>query len=517
VIGRPATPEGVTPDEIYQVAVRDFGRGEYERARDALARLVAEFRLTDKYEEECRAMLMRANLELGDHRRGVEAYERLVELNPRRGPKTTEERRQLAAAYQGIGEAERALVLFMGVVGEGFALESEVADTYRGIDQLHEAQAFSERLVRSYPDLNAVVAADYQNALRYLELREPGPEKGELPRLMLPEARESLAAFLSHHAASSFADQADRMAVTVLDRLDRTDEAIAEAGRFLRRYPDSDERDDVLYYLAAAYYENGDYEKVFETGRRILEEKFLPRPGAKEKEKSPFRPHVIYLFARIHHQRGELAEAVDLYRRVAGQFEDARDALAFLTAEALEVPDTSAFAVGEAVRLPVRRKNIDGLDLRIYEVDLMRLIAVNKDLRDASGIDLTGIATENRIEKRFDGGRDFRWHEEEIPLSLTGKGVFLVVARAGDRATSGLVLVSDLDISVQEVGDRVRVYAVDRKTREPVRDVFVKISDGREIRAQGFTDARGVFEGQKGSGPLMVVAEKKGDFALYRR
>ena len=72
-------------------------------------------------------------------------------------------------------------------------------------------------------------------------------------------------------------------------------------------------------------------------------------------------------------------------------------------------------------------------------------------------------------------------------------------------------------MSVQVVGNRVRVYAEHRATGKPVKDVFIKIADGKEIKAQGFTDARGVFEGRGISGAVMVVAEKEGDFALYRR
>ncbi|MEN8149075.1 MAG: MG2 domain-containing protein, partial [Planctomycetota bacterium] len=51
--GKPATAEGITPDEIWQLAVRDFKAEEYEKARAGLERLVGDFRLLDKVEEEC--------------------------------------------------------------------------------------------------------------------------------------------------------------------------------------------------------------------------------------------------------------------------------------------------------------------------------------------------------------------------------------------------------------------------------------------------------------------------------
>jgi hypothetical protein len=203
---------------------------------------------------------------------------------------------------------------------------------------------------------------------------------------------------------------------------------------------------------------------------------------------------------------------------VESRFEDARDALDFLTRKELRIPETASFAVGETPRLTLERKNLASLDLRIYPVDLMLLVAVRKDLRTAHEIDLTGVATTHRSSLVFEGGLDFRWHEEEVPIqSIVEKGVYLVVAKSDGPAATSIVLVTDLDLSVQRVADKVRVYAVDRATREPMKDVFVKVSDGKEITAQGFTDARGVFEGRSGSGPVMVVAEKEGQFALYRR
>ncbi|MHC4471527.1 MAG: MG2 domain-containing protein [Planctomycetota bacterium] len=523
VVSRPATPEGVTPDEIYALAVRDFKEERHERARAALEGLLEDFRLLDNYQEECQAMLLRINFELGDARRAVTAYERLRELSPRRGPKSTDERRKLGNAYQEIGEHERALALFRGVTGEYFGRELAVADTYREIGNPYQAQSFTERLLREYPDANDVVDRAYRTALRYLELKVPAEAK-ERPKapgvdtgLMLPEGLHAFRVFLSHYPATAFADEASRMCVTVLNRMERFEDAVTEAQKFIRRYQDSVHLDDVYWYLTESYFNQGDYDRAMKTGKVILDRRFRNKAGSKKLVTSPFVPHVRYLFAKIHHLRGDLSKAVALYKKVAGRFEDARDALAFLTREELRLPETAVFGVGEAAALTIERKNLESLDLRIYPVDLMLLIAVKKDLRAANEIDLTGIATKHRLAPVFEGGKDYRWHEERIPLDIAEKGVYLVVAKAGSMVESSIILVSDLTVSVQVVGDRVRVYASHRGTREPAADVFVKISDGKEIRAQGFTDARGVFEGRKIKGSVMVVAEKDGHFALFRR
>ena len=202
-------------------------------------------------------------------------------------------------------------------------------------------------------------------------------------------------------------------------------------------------------------YNAGKYDEAFKAGQKILDGKFRASPGAKKLTDSPFKSHVTYLFAKIHHLNNDLPRAVALYREVARSFEDARDALAFLTKEELTIPETVSFGVGENVRLPVKRKNLKSLDLRIYEVDLMLLIAVKKDLRAANRIDLTGIPTEKQVGREWgDAGVDYRWHEEEIDLGASKKGVYLVVARSGSIVTSSIVIVSDLSMSVQVVGDR---------------------------------------------------------------
>jgi tetratricopeptide (TPR) repeat protein len=523
VVGRPGTSEGITPDEVYGLAVRDYKAKRYEAARDGLSRLVAGYRLLDQILESCQGMLMRSAFELGDHKGAVEAYEKLVEVNPRKGPENTRERRLLAEAYQGIGEDERSLSLMKGVIDEYFAREAEVAETYRRIGNPYEAQDFTLRLLRSYPDSNAVIDETWRTALRYLEMKRKPEEVMKAPvvgvetGLMLEEALDRFRTFLTHYPTSPIADEADVMSVTVLNRMERFGEAVEEAVRFIRRYKESVHLDDVIYYLAESFYGQGEYEKVFETGQAILDQKFRQDAGSRVKTESPFIPHVRYLFAKIHHKQGNLAKAVELYDRVDGQFEDARDALAFLTEQALKIPESATFGVGEPVKLTVSRKNLTSLELRIYPVDLMLLVAVKKDLKKASDIDLTGIATTLRSEKSWPDGRDYRWHEEEVPLSASEKGVYLVVAKSGDLSAAGLVIVSDLEVSLQVVGDKVRVYATDRRTREPAADVFVKVSDGSAIRSEGFTDARGVFEGAGAGGSLMVVAEKDGHFALVRR
>jgi uncharacterized protein YfaS (alpha-2-macroglobulin family) len=147
----------------------------------------------------------------------------------------------------------------------------------------------------------------------------------------------------------------------------------------------------------------------------------------------------------------------------------------------------------------------------------MILYALRPDLSQVNRIDLSGVrpVKEWTVAKR--GVEDHRWSDETVPLPVTDKGVYLVTARSGSLESSSVVLVSDLQIEVQEVSGSVRVYATDRATGAPRPEVYVKIGDGASIKAQGFTDARGVFQAAGVGGKFSVVAEKDGHVALWRR
>ncbi len=524
VVGSEGGPETITPDEIYYLAARDFKAGRFAAVKLSLTHLIENFKLQDQFLEESLAMLMRSCFALGDAKTAVSAFEQLRELNPRRGPRNTAERTSLARAYHEIGEHERALPLFMRVTDEYFAAEVAVADTYRAIDNPYLAQEFTKRLVRSYPDSNAVIDQAYRTALRYLDLRVPeemakgrkvpGMDTG----LMLPEALAAFREIVAEQPDGPFADDASKMIVSILNRMELPEQAIVEAERFLDRYKHSVHLDDVYWYLAEAWFNSDRTAKALEVGQEILDRKFPVKAGSAELRTSPFVPHVKYLFAKIYHLSGELGKAVEYYKSVEREFEDARDALAFLTRRDFRLPESATFTEGEEVSLTLSRKNIESLEVRIYPVDLMLLVAVQKDLSRAHEIDLTGIAPTEKSTKYFKGGGDHRWHEEQLSLGNRPKGAYLVVARAGDLVRTSIVLVSNLSISLQKSGNRLRVYAEDALTREPVGNVFVKVTDGKKIRARGFTDARGVFTCEGFKGMVIVVAgSKTGHDALLRR
>jgi hypothetical protein len=240
------------------------------------------------------------------------------------------------------------------------------------------------------------------------------------------------------------------------------------------------------------------------------------RPPLRERVRAAGPAHLRegHIFAKIYHLKGDIARAVEYYRQVANAFEDARDALDFFTAKEVHVDEVIALPPGKA-GATVRWRNLETLKVKLYPVDLLLLFMKEKDLRQVSQVDLTGVAPRKELETRL-SGRPYEWNETSVPLPVEEKGAYLVVAKADEIDVSALLILSDLDVKVQRVGDKVRVYAASRKDGKPAGDAYVTVSDGNRIIGRGRTDARGVFEARGASGAVSVVAEKEGNYALHR-
>ena len=145
---------------------------------------------------------------------------------------------------------------------------------------------------------------------------------------------------------------------------------------------------------------------------------------------------------------------------------------------------------------------------KAYPVDLQVLFAVRKTLEGLHRIDLSGIVPAHEWTETFEGAGDHAEHAADIKLPVPGKapGVWLVVAKAGRHEASSLVIKTDLQVVLQRVGKKVRVYVTDAAGRN-VRGAHVTVSDGKAMRARGQTDGRGIYEAPGvGSTPFVVVS-----------
>jgi hypothetical protein len=268
-----------------------------------------------------------------------------------------------------------------------------------------------------------------------------------------------------------------------------------------------------------AYYALGEPQKAYTAAARLANERFkINSQYDRYAIYSPHRAEAWLVMARIHHARGELDQAVELYQKNGST--EAREIVAFLTEPGFELEDIARAAVGTKPELKIRSKNLKQITLKAHRVDLMTLLAVKKDLRDVTAINLTGIDPQLSTSVTFKEGVDYRWHDRSVPLDLTEKGVYLVVAESDGFARSCLVVVSDLEVRVQLDGrNRVNVY-VNERTGLPAANAFVKVAIGDKIVDQGNTDARGLRTHQGtwyGTQSMTVVVERDGHYAVWRR
>src|SRR5262249_29281820 len=117
-------------------------------------------------------------------------------------------------------------------------------------------------------------------------------------------------------------------------------------------------------------------------------------------------------------------------------------------------------------------------------------------------------------------GADYDDKARSIELPLTKEGAYLVMIRGENLYTSGIVLVSPVELEVLEdaPGGRVRVTVRDARTKEFLTKVQVKVigSDHPQFLS-GETDLRGVFVAEGVRGMVTAVARQgTAQYAFYR-
>src|SRR3954462_7915590 len=235
--------------------------------------------------------------------------------------------------------------------------------------------------------------------------------------------------------------------------------------------------------------------------------------------------------------RPEPAKALAYYERVAERFSDAAGAVKALTRKELKLPEVSVIrpdskevAAGGLRSMPVQKsdekaakldyRNIATADVKVYPVDLMRLYLTRRNLDAIAGIDLAGIKPFYEATIKLGDGKDFDDRTRSIELPVKKEGAYLVMVRGDNRYTSGILLVTRLELQVLEEPEsgRVRVTVRDARTKAFVPKVQVKvIGSSNPAFFSGETDLRGVFVAEGVLGQVTAVARKNtNEYAFHR-
>src|SRR5207249_5850594 len=133
------------------------------------------------------------------------------------------------------------------------------------------------------------------------------------------------------------------------------------------------------------------------------------------------------------------------------------------------VPEGAAASQDEPVQLKVSGRNVNGAQVSVYKVDLMKFYQNRKSLADLGQMNLAGIKPtwEGTVDL---GPKPFVDKEKTVDLPLKEKGAYFVMAKASDADASlqatGVVVRTDLEVDVQEdpANGRVRVNVTNHST-----------------------------------------------------
>jgi len=127
--------------------------------------------------------------------------------------------------------------------------------------------------------------------------------------------------------------------------------------------------------------------------------------------------------------------------------EPAREAariLADLRKPRLSLPPWTVSRPGRPAQVPLRIRNLSGLQVEAWKIDLEQAVSKGADLQDlAQGLAPTA-PSRLRISVPSADRQDHRWRRESVELKLTEAGAYLLEARSNGTTSRGLLLVTDL-------------------------------------------------------------------------
>ncbi len=554
-------PYRPTPDELFARGKALVEAGRLVDAAEPLEALWSGYALRDDVAREAARMLLSTAIARDEPRKVVQYFEVLREKAPDLLI-PFDEIRVIGRSYAAIGENERAYLVWRATAEASYLEDARVGEVLRQRGKTLEGIALLLDLWRAYPN-SASIESDFfglSQVLGSLAARavEEPPIRRELalagvsrPELLLQSIR-LVSTFLAQSPKNPMADEASLALVNAYLDLEDYAAVVDLSRRFATLYPKSKFLDSFQYSEALGRFHLGEYDRAIAVAETIAKATYKDAAGVDQP--SPNKWQALYILGQIYDARREPAKAVEYYQQVAERFTDASGAIKSLTREALTLPEVTvlrppgppAVAAGEgegggdapapAVAGGVRAadlvddvekpsvkldyRNIAKADVKVYPVDLMRLYLTRRSLEGIAGIDLAGITPLVETEIELGDGADFADKNKPIPLPLEREGAYLVMVRGDDRYTSGIALVTPLELEVLEEADsgRVRVIVRDAKSGAFVPKVQVKvIGSENPTFLSGTTDLRGVYVAEGVRGVVTAVARQDTNkYAFYR-
>lgn len=521
-------PYRETPDELYSRGQIAYAAGEWRQARDHLTRLYDEHQefLHEPQLRTVATWLLFTSIDAGDSSSMVRFFEILREKDPELSV-PFDKVILIGEAYRKLGEHQRALLVFKAVVEETFGKDLKVAGALKAQGDSSGFISTLDRLIVEYPDTSTVnnawlTLADIALETAIVARTDKGlREKGLTPVSLTRIGVRQLQHFLALHGDDPLAADAGLNLVSAYLGTEDYETTARESKLLAEVYSSPREADAFRYTEAVARWYLDEEEKALELLENIAEATYTDAAG--NSIPSENRDLALYILGQIHHARGEISDATSYYEQVEKLFSDARETLQAFRSREISIDEVTSVKPGDKVDLAIRYRNIEEAEVLVYAVDLMTLYLREKNLSGITSVNLAGInpavRTTVALGEIGPGGGALP-AETSVELDLDGVGAYLVICRGDDQHTSGLVLVSDLQLVVEEdpSSGRVRVQAMNRDQGEFLREVDIRVIGSNDSEfVSGRSDPRGIFTTGGITGTTTVIARRgEREYAFHR-
>ena len=501
-------------NEAYTLGKAYFDDGRYSDALPLLERLHVDSSYYNKKKTMQMLLWMYTTKAHYNARKVVETFE----LSRERYPELYipfNKIRAVSEAYRDIGEFERATFVHRSTIESSFVNDANVSATLQDKGKFLGSLGFMEDLWREYPDTAATIPAYfalsqalYARKDEKIQENRDGQSETVTKQEILVRTAKKLYQFLTLYPTNPLADDAGFSLANVL--MDMEDfEAVVQLCQLNQvRYPESDLFSSFQYMEALGFFSLHAHEKAIGAATTVASSESEDRDFAR------------YILGQIYHVQEKPEQAIAWYNKVRKIYPDADESIAHFEAQRIALPEITINRPDTAVVLTLKYRNIKTAVIQVYRVDLMKLYLREKNLSQVTQARLTGIEPAVSQTVPLGDGKDYIDKNHEIALPLTEEGAYLVICRGDNLLASGLILITPLEIEVQEgtVSGRVRVNVRDAVTGKYQPKVHVKaVGSAAERFIAGETDLRGIFIADGLRGTATVIArDAENRYAFHR-
>jgi uncharacterized protein YfaS (alpha-2-macroglobulin family) len=180
-------------------------------------------------------------------------------------------------------------------------------------------------------------------------------------------------------------------------------------------------------------------------------------------------------------QEPDFVKAVELYRRLVREFkkgrtqywDEAKNQIKQITSPQLSTGVSNIFLPGSEIRFALNWRNMGGIDLALYRVDLTRDVdPTTEELQPGQWVShINATAAEKvkawRLDTKDTG--EHKWGSEEVRLEdHLPTGAYLLVATSNGKVARDLVLVTDVSVVIKAWQGEVLAYVCDALNGSPI-------------------------------------------------